>query len=179
VRQDGAGLRQWAVVVSSADGSKIFALGYFAVVYSLNGGLTWTEQRLGGELAAGVDVSSDGNTLVAVTQIAPGDSGDGSIWTGQVIPPPGESTNNLVDLQPHCYYNMSTTGGDRYCPGPPSGLSFPDVYMVSKMLQPYLSVPPSIPSSILLIHPGRQPFLYESLKLVGTRTEADNGSYDS
>jgi len=40
------------------------------------------------------------------------------------------SDYNLVDPHPNCYFNLPPKNGTTYCPAPPKGQNFTDVYMV-------------------------------------------------
>jgi len=60
---------------------------------------------------------------------------DGVIYSGQsYIPIDRTGSYNLVESQPYCYYGMGINNGTHYCPAPPAGLNFTEVYMVRGLL---------------------------------------------
>jgi len=102
-------------------------------------------------------MASDGSSLVAVPY-------SGLVYIGRTFTVV-EGSEDLVEPEPFCYYNMTTSGGTSYCPAPLPGLDFTDVYMVSKQVvntiqnrpesrHPSMIHPiPSLPFCFLPLHP--------------------------
>jgi len=84
----------------------------------------------------GLAASSDGSKLIAVTQRFTDFNVGGAVWTGLTLAS-AEEGDNLVEIEPSCYYNLGIASGDRYFPGTLPGLNFTDIFMVSQCCNPY------------------------------------------